>query len=86
MLDPACSSGDFLYVVLKHLLDLEKELNPFALSHRLTAFINQRPAWLDLAHRRLDAAVLDASGWPHDRADEQILQRLLALNLEREPA
>jgi len=27
--------------------------------------------------------VLDAYGWPHDLADEQILERLLALNLER---
>jgi hypothetical protein len=36
-----------------------------------------------IAHRRLDRAVLDAYGWPHDRTDEQILERLLALNLER---
>ncbi len=32
----------------------------------LTALYNARPAWLDLAHRALDAAVLDAYGWPHD--------------------
>ena len=30
-----------------------------------------------------DPAVLDAYGWPHDLSDEQILERLLALNLER---
>ena len=49
----------------------------------LTNFHNQRPPWLDLAHRKLDAAVCDAYGWPHDLSDEEILERLLALNLER---
>ena len=38
---------------------------------------------LDLAHTKLDEAVLDAYGWPHDIDDEEILERLLALNLER---
>ena len=37
----------------------------------------------DLAHKTLDHAVLDAYGWPHDITDEQILERLLVLNLER---
>ena len=49
----------------------------------LTNLYNQRPTWLELAHRRLDEAVLDAYGWPHDLSDEEILERLLALNLER---
>ena len=35
------------------------------------------------AHRRLDAAVFAAYGWPADLGDEQILERLLALNLAR---
>jgi hypothetical protein len=41
------------------------------------------PVWLDLAHKKLDAAVAAAYGWPSDLTDEQILDRLLALNLER---
>ena len=49
----------------------------------LTNLYNQRPTWLDLAHRRLDAAVAAAYGWPADLADDDILARLLALNLER---
>jgi len=49
----------------------------------LTHLYNQRPPWLDLAHRKLDAAVLDAYGWPHELGAEDILARLLALNLER---
>ena len=49
----------------------------------LTNLYNERPAWLALAHQRLDAAVADAYGWPADLSEEQILERLLALNLER---
>ena len=29
----------------------------------LTNLYNQRPAWLDLAHKKLDAAVFAAYGW-----------------------
>lgn len=34
-------------------------------------------------HDELDAAVFDAYGWPHDLSDEEILERLVALNAER---
>ena len=34
-------------------------------------------------HDALDLAVFDAYGWPHDLTDEQILDRLVALNAER---
>ena len=88
----------------------------------LTNLYNERPAWLDLAHKKLDAAVAAAYGWSdlaevlgpnslgfydfkaktwelvdlagekefieilekyEKECDEQILERLLALNLER---
>ncbi|MCC6458044.1 MAG: class I SAM-dependent DNA methyltransferase [Caldilineaceae bacterium] len=49
----------------------------------LTNLYNQRPTWLDLGHKKLDKAVSDAYGWPADLSDEEILTRLLALNLER---
>jgi hypothetical protein len=49
----------------------------------LTNLYNERPAWLDLAHRALDAAVAAAYGWPVELPDEQVLERLLVLNLER---
>ncbi len=49
----------------------------------LTKLYNERPAWLDFAHQKLDAAVAAAYGWPADLTDEQILERLLALNLAR---
>ncbi len=52
----------------------------------LTNLYNARPAWLDMAHKDLDAAVAAAYGWADytpDMPDEEILRRLLALNLER---
>jgi hypothetical protein len=49
----------------------------------LTNLYNERPAWLRDIHARLDSAVLAAYGWPSDIADDDILARLLALNLER---
>ncbi len=49
----------------------------------LTNLYNARPTWLDNAHKKLDAAVFAAYGWPEDVADEDILKNLLALNLER---
>ena len=52
----------------------------------LTKLYNQRPAWLDSAHKALDAAVAAAYNWADYTADmpnEEILKRLLALNLER---
>ncbi|MBV9859594.1 MAG: class I SAM-dependent DNA methyltransferase [Alphaproteobacteria bacterium] len=52
----------------------------------LTNLYNERPAWLDHAHRALDAAVADAYGWPADIAEDEALARLLALNRERAAA
>ncbi|WP_439543397.1 class I SAM-dependent DNA methyltransferase [Hyphomicrobium sp.] len=49
----------------------------------LTKLYNERPTWLDHAHRDLDAAVTAAYGWPADLSDDQILERLFALNQER---
>jgi type II restriction/modification system DNA methylase subunit YeeA len=52
----------------------------------LTNLYNERPAWLDNAHRDLDRAVAAAYGWPDDIGEEDALARLLALNLERAAA
>jgi len=57
-----------------------------SLERTLTKLYNQRPAWLDAAHKALDATVAAAYGWTDYTAampDEEILKRLLALNLER---
>ena len=50
----------------------------------LTNLYNARPAWLDNAHKALDSAVAKAYGWNDytpEIADEEILRRLLVLNL-----
>ncbi len=60
----------------------EKDLD----ARTLTRLYNQRPAWLAAAHEALDAAVALAYGWADYSpalADEDILQRLLALNGQR---
>ena len=49
----------------------------------LTNLYNQRPTWLENIHGRLDAAVAHAYDWPTDLADAEVLERMLALNLER---
>lgn len=74
----------------KELVELRDAwLNPPGLTEKelakrtLTNLYNERPDWLDVAHIRLDAAVFAAYGWPHDLSDEEILARLLTLNLER---
>ncbi|MBK1671187.1 hypothetical protein CKO28_24595 [Rhodovibrio sodomensis] len=49
----------------------------------LTKLYNERPTWLDNAHRELDRAVAAAYGWPEDISDEDALARLMKLNEER---
>jgi len=49
----------------------------------LTNLYNQRPEWLSNAHRALDEAVFAAYGWASDLTRDEILGRLLELNLER---
>ncbi len=49
----------------------------------LTNLYNERPAWLDNAHRELDEAVAAAYGWPNNMDDDEILRRLFELNQER---
>ena len=61
--------------------DCAKELK----KRTLTNLYNERPAWLDIAHKELDAAVAAAYGWPADLSDDEILERLFALNQERAP-
>ena len=51
----------------------------------LTNLYNARPAWLDLTHQKLDAAVFAAYGWDAGMSDEEILAKLLELNLQATP-
>ena len=52
----------------------------------LTNLYNARPAWLAMAHEKLDQAVAVAYGWDDytpAMPDKEILRRLLALNQAR---
>jgi len=56
----------------------------------LTNLYNEMPAWLRNAHSKLDEAVFAAyaattgdPAWRPDMSDEDILEKLLALKLER---
>lgn len=49
----------------------------------LTELYNQRPSWLVQAHERLDRAVHAAYGWEYPLEPEDILAKLVELNLSR---
>jgi type II restriction/modification system DNA methylase subunit YeeA len=49
----------------------------------LTNLYNACPAWLVNAHRTLDEAVAAAYGWEPDINDDEVLKRLLEINLSR---
>lgn len=62
----------------------EKDLK----ARTLTNLYNQRPHWLDMVHKTVDAAEAAAYGWEDyipEMPDEEILARLLALNLDQSP-
>jgi type II restriction/modification system DNA methylase subunit YeeA len=54
--------------------------------HTLTNLYNAHPTWLDNLHRSLDVAVAAAYGWEWPLTDEEIIQRLFALNQSRAAA
>jgi hypothetical protein len=47
----------------------------------LTNLYNERPTWLANAHRALDEAVFAAYGWSPSLTDDELLAKLLELNL-----
>ena len=49
----------------------------------LTVLYNERPQWLDNAHKTLDHAVAAAYGWEADIGNDEALRELLALNRAR---
>ena len=65
------------------LLPVDDEAAKQLKKRTLTNLYNERPTWLDNLHQNLDTAVFAAYGWPPDITDEQILERLLSLNLGR---
>lgn len=52
----------------------------------LTNLYNERPAWLEMLHGKLDRAVATAYGWEWPLTDDEILRRLFELNQVRSGA
>ena len=68
------------------LLAVDEEAATKLAKRTLTNLYNARPAWLAQRHAALDAAVFASYGWaesPSSLGEEELLSRLLALNLER---
>ena len=81
-----CSMAEHLVTddeLRRNWLDPESASEAELKKRTLTNLYNQRPTWLGNAHARLDRAVFAAYGWSPDLSDEEVLQNLLTLNLER---
>lgn len=76
--DPATGIGQVRY---PRLVARDESSAALLKKRTLTNLYNDRPAWLNLAHRKLDETVFAAYGWPQDLSDEEILAKLLELNL-----
>ena len=67
----------------KRLVPLNKSAENELKKRTLTDLYNSPPRWLLNAHANIDVAVADAYGWLNDISDEEVLRRLLRLNLIR---
>jgi type II restriction/modification system DNA methylase subunit YeeA len=70
------------------ILPIDEKAEAILKKRTLTNLYNQRPAWLDNAHKALDEAVAEAYGWGDDErvgklTEDEILARLFALNQQR---
>jgi type II restriction/modification system DNA methylase subunit YeeA len=70
------------------ILPVDQKAEVILKKRTLTNLYNQRPAWLDNAHKALDEAVAEAYGWGDDErvgklTEDEILARLFALNQQR---
>ncbi|MFO1303034.1 MAG: type IIL restriction-modification enzyme MmeI [Burkholderiales bacterium] len=76
--EPVAGYADLVVAKEGHEQDLNRRT--------LTNLYNERPAWLDNAHKALDVAVAQAYGWADYSVampNEEILRRLLDLNKQR---
>jgi hypothetical protein len=58
---------------LHHLRPPTPDFAKLLAKRTLTNLYNERPTWLDLAHRKLDEAVFASYGWNPAMSDEEIL-------------
>ena len=67
----------------ERILPVDNKAEAILKKRTLTSLYNERPPWLDNAHRALDEAVAAAYGWSIDLSDNEVLERLFELNQER---
>jgi hypothetical protein len=86
--DAVSAAARHLDQIRRHLLDADSSLTLTKLYNEVEALRDERDATarafpLLLAHEALDVAVAAAYGWEWPMTDDAIVERLLALNLER---
>jgi type II restriction/modification system DNA methylase subunit YeeA len=67
----------------ERLIPVDEQAAQHLKKRTLTNLYNERPQWLANAHRALDEAVAVAYGWAPDLSEDEVLAKLLELNLER---
>lgn len=65
------------------IIPADKAAEKILAKRTLTNLYNENPTWLKNAHKELDDAVAEAYGWPTDLTDNEILEKLFALNQQR---
>lgn len=83
---PCHPEGAIGTVKYPRLVPKDEECAKLLKKRTLTNLYNERPTWLDLAHKKLDAAVFAAYDWDPAITDDELLAALLALNLQRATA
>jgi type II restriction/modification system DNA methylase subunit YeeA len=67
----------------ERIVPVDAEAEKLLKKRTLTNLYNEKPQWLVKAHQVLDNAVAAAYGFENNLSDDEILARLLALNLQR---
>lgn len=86
--EAVAGAAKYLFEVRSHLLSSDPKLTMTKLYNEVESLKSSRDVAarafpLQLAHERLDEAVAAAYGWEWPLSDEEVLGRLLGLNLER---
>ena len=74
---------EFVLGYPNNVLPKDEEAAAILKKRTLTNLYNERPQWLDNAHKELDQAVAAAYGWAPNLSDDAILKLLFDLNQKR---
>jgi type II restriction/modification system DNA methylase subunit YeeA len=74
---------EVVYGYVDRIIPVSEEAAAKLKKRTLTNLYNDRPTWLQHAHKALDDAVAAAYGWRPNLTDDEVLAQLFALNQER---